>query len=72
MLFTLRILRDRATERGSRTSNSSLLGTRGQIEWLVHSEAFDHRTCAPLDQAVMANRVGVIDVSIANDIVRTW
>ncbi len=71
--FTLRSLRDRATERGSRTSEFlDYSGLAAKVGWLVHSDAFDQPNMRSLDAVRMLSpgRVSIIDVSIANDIVK--
>jgi uncharacterized protein len=71
--FNLRTLRERAVDRSSRgTEFFDYAGVSAKLSWLVHSEAFDQVNLGGLDVARMmtAGRVSVIDVSIANDIVK--
>jgi DNA helicase HerA-like ATPase len=71
--FTLRTLKDRATERGSRSTEFlDYAGLSSKLSWLVHAEAFDQANLPPLDivRLLAPGRVSVIDVSIANDIVK--
>ena len=71
--FTLRVLRERAIERSSRSTEFlDYMGLASKLQWLVHSEAFDQANMRGLDPAGMLKpgRVSVIDVSVANDIVK--
>jgi uncharacterized protein len=71
--FNLRTLRERAVDRSSRgTEFFDYTGVAAKLTWLVHSEAFDQINLASIDVAQMMapGRVSVIDVSIANDIVK--
>lgn len=73
LLFTLRSLRERAAERGSRSTEFlDYSGLSAKVSWLVHSEAFDQPNMKSLDAIRMLKpgRVSIIDVSIANDIVK--
>ncbi|MEI7686485.1 MAG: ATP-binding protein [Planctomycetota bacterium] len=71
--FTLLSLRERANERSSRgTENLDYSGLAAKLSWLLNSEAFDQLKLNSLDPVRMlsAGRVSIIDVSIANDIVK--
>lgn len=71
--FTLRSLKERAGERSSRSNESyDYTGLSGKLSWLVHSGAFDQPNMRSLDPGRMltAGRVSVLDVSVANDIVK--
>ena len=71
--FNLRTLRDRAVERSSRgTEFLDYAGLAAKLSWLVHSGAFDQVNLSALDvgRMMVAGRVSVLDVSIANDIVK--
>jgi hypothetical protein len=71
--FTLRSLRDRACERSPRASEFlDYSGLSSKLSWLVHSGAFDQANMNSLDPVRMMapGRVSVIDVSVANDIVK--
>jgi DNA helicase HerA-like ATPase len=71
--FTLRLLRDRATERSARNSEQfDYLGLATKLLWLLRSGAFDQPNLKGLDAGEMlqAGRVTVLDVSISNDIVK--
>lgn len=71
--FTLRSLRERASERASRSTEFfDYSGLTAKLSWLLHSEAFDQVNMPSLDLVGMLvpGRVNVIDVSIANDIVK--
>jgi len=71
--FTLRSLRERASERSSRgTEYLDYVGLAAKLAWLHHSDAFDQLTTRALDPAALMvpGRVSVIDVSIANDLVK--
>ncbi|MCI0460563.1 MAG: ATP-binding protein [Gemmataceae bacterium] len=71
--FTVRALRERAGERSTRSSEFlDYAGLAAKLGWLMHSEAFDQPNLNSLDPAEMltAGRVTVIDVSIANDVVK--
>ncbi|MCC6418667.1 MAG: ATP-binding protein [Gemmataceae bacterium] len=71
--FTLRSLRERSSERGSRaTEFVDYTGLASKLAWLMHAEAFDQLNMPSLDVARMLapGRVSVIDVSVANDVVK--
>ncbi len=71
--FTLRSLRERAAERASRSTEFfDYSGLSSKLSWLIHSEAFDLVNMSSLDPARMLvpGRVSIIDVSIANDIIK--
>jgi hypothetical protein len=71
--FTLRTLRERAAERSSRSSEYfDYTGLAAKLNWLVHAEVFDQPGMASLDptRLMTTGRVSVLDVSIANDIVK--
>jgi DNA helicase HerA-like ATPase len=71
--FNLRSLRERAIDRSPRSTEFfDYAGITAKLNWLVHSEAFDVVNMTSLDPTHMMvpGRVSVIDVSIANDIVK--
>jgi hypothetical protein len=71
--FTLRSLRERAAERSSRgTEFLDYTGLTAKLNWLMHAEAFDQVNLRSLDpvRLMAPGRVSVIDVSVANDIVK--
>lgn len=71
--FTLRSLKERASERSSRSNESyDYTGLAGKLLWLVHSGAFDQPNMRSLDPERMLSpgRVNVLDVSVANDVVK--
>jgi hypothetical protein len=71
--FTLRTLKDRAGERSSRNTDFfDYTGLSTKLLWMIQSGAFDQPKMRSLDPARMltAGRVSVIDVSVANDIVK--
>jgi hypothetical protein len=71
--FSLRTLRERANERASRgTEFVDFAGLAAKLSWLLQAEAFDQANMPALDVARMmaAGRVSVLDVSIANDVVK--
>jgi uncharacterized protein len=71
--FTLRTLRERANDRSSRcTEFFDFQGLTAKLSWLLHSEAFDLVNMSSLDpvRMMVAGRVSIIDVSIANDVVK--
>jgi DNA helicase HerA-like ATPase len=71
--FTLQQLTDRARERSPRTTELiDFLGLANKLLALVHSGVFDQPTMHSLDPAGMlvAGRVTVVDVSVANDIIK--
>ncbi|HJT78996.1 MAG TPA: ATP-binding protein, partial [Gemmataceae bacterium] len=72
--FTLRTLRERANERASRgTDYCDYSGLAAKLGWLFHAEAFDLPNMPSLDpvRLVSPGRVSVIDVSVANDVVKS-
>jgi DNA helicase HerA-like ATPase len=71
--FTLRTLRERAAERAARSTEfADYAGLAAKLSWLVHAEAFDQPNLHALDPArlMVPGRVSVIDVSIANDLLK--
>jgi hypothetical protein len=71
--FTLKTLKERANERGARTSDAiDYTGLTAKLTWLMHSEAFDQVNMWSLDPVRMLSpgRVSIIDVSVANDVVK--
>ena len=71
--FTLRLLKERATERSSRSTelfDYTALATK--LMWLVQSGAFDQASMRSLDPGLMLKpgRVSVLDVSMSNDIIK--
>lgn len=73
LAFTLRSLRERAGERAARSTEFlDYAGLSTKLMWLLHSGAFDQPSLPSIDVRVMLQpgRVNVIDVSVANDIVK--
>jgi DNA helicase HerA-like ATPase len=71
--FTVRHLRERAGERSGRSSEFvDYQGLATKLLWLIHSGAFDQPNIKGLDPAGMMQpgRVTVLDVSVANDVVK--
>jgi DNA helicase HerA-like ATPase len=71
--FTLRSLRERASDRSSRgTEFFDYAGLTAKLTWLMNSGAFDQVNMPSLDPVRMLTpgRVTVIDVSVANDAVK--
>jgi hypothetical protein len=71
--FTLRALKDRAGERSSRSNEFfDYTGLSCKLLWLLQSGAFDQQGTRSLDpsQLLVAGRVSILDVSVANDIVK--
>src|SRR4029077_12558599 len=71
--YTGRHLRERAGERSSRSTEfMDYQGLASKLLWLLHSGAFDQPNVRGLDPAGMLQRgrVTVIDVSVANDVVK--
>jgi hypothetical protein len=71
--FTLRSMKERASERSARSNEFyDYTGLSGKLGWLVHSGAFDQPNMHSLDPGKMltAGRVSVLDVSVANDVVK--
>ncbi len=73
MPFVLRTLRERASEKASRSTEFfDYTGLAAKLNWLVHAEVFDQAGMPSLDVTRMLapGRVSVVDVSVANDIVK--
>jgi DNA helicase HerA-like ATPase len=73
LAFTLRGLRDRASERSSRSNEFfDYTGLAAKLLWLVQSGAFDQVNLRSLDpeRLLVPGRVSVLDVSQANDMVK--
>ncbi|OAI48328.1 hypothetical protein AYO44_07425 [Planctomycetaceae bacterium SCGC AG-212-F19] len=71
--FTLRSMKERATERSSKGSEfMDYNGLSSKLTWLMQSEAFDQMNMPSLDPVKMMSpgRVTIIDVSVANDVVK--
>src|SRR5262249_32259904 len=71
--FNLRTLKDRAAERSARSTETfDYTGLSTKLMWLVNSGTFDQANLRALDPEKMltAGRVNVLDVSVANDIVK--
>jgi hypothetical protein len=71
--FSLKTLRERASERASRSTEFfDYSGLAAKLSWLLHAEAFDLVNMPSLDPVRMLapGRVSVIDVSVANDVVK--
>lgn len=71
--YTMRMLRDRANERSSRSSDLfDYLGVSTKLLWLMRSGAFDLQNMHGLSPAEMMQpgRLTIIDVSVANDTVK--
>lgn len=71
--FTLKSLRERANERGARTTEAmDYTGLGAKLTWLMQTEAFDQLNMPSLDPVRMLTpgRVSIIDVSVANDVVK--
>jgi hypothetical protein len=71
--FTVRSLRERAAERSSRSTEfMDFTGLQAKLSWLMQCEAFDQINMHGLDPARMLapGRVTVVDVSVANDVVK--
>jgi uncharacterized protein len=71
--YTLRMLRDRASERSSRTSDQfDYQGLAVKLLWLIRSGAIDQPNMKSLDAKAMITpgRITVIDVSVANDTIK--
>ncbi len=71
--YTLQTLLARANERGPRGSEyTDYSGLAPKLNWLVHSEAFDLTDMWSLNPYRMMSpgRVSIIDVSIANDVIK--
>jgi hypothetical protein len=71
--FTLRSLRDRASDRSSRSSEFfDYTGLSAKLMWLLQSGAFDQPSMRSLDvqRMLIPGRVNVLDVSVANDVVK--
>jgi hypothetical protein len=73
LAFNLRTLKDRAGERSPRNNDFfDYTGLAAKLMWLVHSNAFDQHNMRSLDveRMLSPSRVSIIDVSVANDIVK--
>ncbi len=73
LAFTLRSLKDRTGERSSRSTESfDYTGLSAKLLWLLQSGCFDQQNMRSLDMArlLTPGRVSVIDVSVANDVVK--
>lgn len=73
VVFTLRTLRERAAERAARSTEFlDYSGLSAKLSWLVHAETFEQMNMRSLDpiRLLVPGRVSVIDVSIANDVVK--
>jgi DNA helicase HerA-like ATPase len=73
LAFTARSLKDRAAERSSRSNEFfDYTGLSAKLLWLMQSGAFDQPNMRSLDlgRMVTPGRVSVIDVGIANDVVK--
>jgi DNA helicase HerA-like ATPase len=71
--FTIRSLRDRASERAPRSSEFiDYAGLAAKLGWLLRSDAFDIVGMKSLDvmEMMVPGRVSVIDVSVANNVIR--
>ena len=71
--FTLKSLRERAGERAARCTEAlDFTGLAAKLTSLMYSEAFDLTNMPSLDPVRMLapGRVSIIDVSIANDVVK--
>jgi DNA helicase HerA-like ATPase len=71
--FTLRSLKERASERSTRTTDAfDYTGLSTKLLWLLQSGAFDQPNLRSLDPERMLKRgrVSIFDVSIANDIIK--
>lgn len=71
--FTLRSMKDRAGERSSKSTDFfDYTGLSAKLMWLILSGAFDQPRMRSLDAQRMLTpgRVSVLDVSVANDIVK--
>ena len=73
LAFTLRMLKDRAADRSSKSNEFfDYTGLSAKLLWLMQSGCFDQSSMRSLDLARMLTpgRVSVLDVSVANDIVK--
>jgi hypothetical protein len=71
--FTLRSLRERGNDRSSKSNEFfDYAGLTAKLSWLMNSGAFDQVNMPSLDPVRMmkAGRVTIIDVSVANDVVK--
>ncbi len=71
--FTLRTLRERSADRSPRGNDFlDYAGLTAKLAWLYQSEAFDQPNLPSLDPTALLSpgRVSIIDVSIANDVVK--
>ena len=73
LAFTLRSLKERAGDRSSRSNEFfDYTGLSVKLMWLLQSGAFDQQNMASLnlEKMLTPGRVSVLDVSVANDIVK--
>jgi hypothetical protein len=73
LAFTVRTLKDRAGERSPRSNEFfDYTGLSAKLMWLLQSGAFDQVNMRSLDpeRMLVAGRISVLDVSVANDIVK--
>jgi DNA helicase HerA-like ATPase len=71
--FTVRSLKERASERSPRGNEGlDYTGLAAKLMWLVHAGVFDQPNLRALDpeRMLVPGRVNVLDVSVANDIVK--
>ena len=71
--FTLRSMKERATERSSKGSEFiDYAGLSSKLSWLMQADAFDQLNMPALDpvRMMVPGRVSIIDVSVANDVVK--
>jgi DNA helicase HerA-like ATPase len=71
--YTLRQLHSRASEKSPRSTDFfDYLGLATKLLWLLHSGAFEQDGVPGLDpaQLLVPGRVSVLDVSVANDLVK--
>ena len=73
LAFTVRSLKDRAGERSARSNEFfDYTGLSTKLLWLMQSGAFDQPNMRSLDlkRMMTPGRVSVLDVSVANDVVK--
>jgi DNA helicase HerA-like ATPase len=71
--FNVRTLKERAADRSSKSNDFfDYTGLSAKLMWLLQSGAFDQSNMASLDVARMLapGRISILDVSVANDIVK--
>ncbi len=71
--FSLRSLKERASDRSTRSNDFfDYTGLSAKLNWLLQAGAFDLPNMPSLDTERMlkAGRVSIIDVSVANDVVK--